>query len=61
MQNKLKDAVRDFGNGIYKKGRFPHEFVNINNYIEELNKSEPFPREAFDNRLRNRKLSEAKY
>ncbi|KAA6387636.1 MAG: hypothetical protein EZS28_016838 [Streblomastix strix] len=61
MQNKLKDAVRDFGNGQYKKGCFRHEFVNINNYVKELNKREPFPRETFDNRLRNKSLSEAKY
>ncbi|KAA6356981.1 MAG: hypothetical protein EZS28_047492, partial [Streblomastix strix] len=61
MQNRLKDAVRDFGNGQYKKGRFPHEFININNYMEEMNKSEPFPIEAFDNQLRNKKLSEVKY
>ncbi|KAA6355221.1 MAG: hypothetical protein EZS28_049252, partial [Streblomastix strix] len=61
MQHKLKDAVRDFGNGTYKKGRFPHEFININNYMNELNKNEPFPIEAFDNKLRNKKLSEVKY
>ncbi|KAA6376801.1 MAG: hypothetical protein EZS28_027672 [Streblomastix strix] len=61
MLNKLKDAVRDFGNGQYKKGSFSHEFVNINNYMEEMNKSELFPIEAFDNQLRNKKLSEAKY
>ncbi|KAA6366738.1 MAG: hypothetical protein EZS28_037735, partial [Streblomastix strix] len=61
MQHKLKDAVRDFGNGTYKKGRFPHEFININNYMNELNKSEPFLIEAFDNKLRNKKLSEVKY
>ncbi|KAA6368875.1 MAG: hypothetical protein EZS28_035598, partial [Streblomastix strix] len=53
--------LRDFGNGTYKKGRFPHEFVNTNNYMEELNKSEPFSREAFDNKLRNKQLSEDKY
>jgi hypothetical protein len=29
--------------------------------MEEMNKSEPFPIEAFDNQLRNKKLSEAKY
>ncbi|KAA6402583.1 MAG: hypothetical protein EZS28_001893 [Streblomastix strix] len=29
--------------------------------MEELNKSEPFPREAFDNKLRNKQLSEDKY
>ncbi|KAA6404137.1 MAG: hypothetical protein EZS28_000340 [Streblomastix strix] len=59
--SKLKDAVRDFGNGTYKKGRFPHEFINTNNYMDELNKCEPFPIEAFDNQLRNKKLSEVKY
>ncbi|KAA6393393.1 MAG: hypothetical protein EZS28_011081 [Streblomastix strix] len=58
---RLKDCVRDFGNGLYKKGHFPHEFVNVNNYMEDLNKSEPFPREAFDNKLRNKQLSEDKY
>ncbi|KAA6382637.1 MAG: hypothetical protein EZS28_021836 [Streblomastix strix] len=57
---RLKDCVRDFG-GIYKKGKFPHEFINTNNYMEELNKSEPFPINAFDNQLRNKKLSELKY
>ncbi|KAA6404423.1 MAG: hypothetical protein EZS28_000044 [Streblomastix strix] len=61
MKNKLKDAVRDFGNGTYKKGRFPYEFINTNNYMNELNKSEPFPIETFDNKLRNKKLSEVKY
>ncbi|KAA6400526.1 MAG: hypothetical protein EZS28_003948 [Streblomastix strix] len=61
MQHKLKDAVRDFGNGLNKKGRFPHEFINTNNYMNELNKSEPFPIEAFDNKLRNKKLSEVRY
>ncbi|KAA6403780.1 MAG: hypothetical protein EZS28_000688 [Streblomastix strix] len=61
IQNKLKDAVRDFGKGYNNKGRFPHEFLNNNNYIDEMNKSEPFPIEAFDNQLRNKKLSEAKY
>ncbi|KAA6374352.1 MAG: hypothetical protein EZS28_030122 [Streblomastix strix] len=29
--------------------------------MEQLNKSEPFPIEAFDNKLRNKKLSEDKY
>jgi hypothetical protein len=29
--------------------------------MEELNKSEPFPIEAFDNQLRNKKLNETKY
>ncbi|KAA6370602.1 MAG: hypothetical protein EZS28_033871, partial [Streblomastix strix] len=57
---RLKDCVRDFG-GIYKKGKFPHEFINTNNYMEQLNKSEPFPIDAFDNQLRNKKLSELKY
>ncbi|KAA6359540.1 MAG: hypothetical protein EZS28_044933, partial [Streblomastix strix] len=57
---RLKDCVRDFG-GIYKKGKFPHEFINTNNYMEELNKSDPFPIDAFDNQLRNKKLSEIKY
>ncbi|KAA6369906.1 MAG: hypothetical protein EZS28_034567, partial [Streblomastix strix] len=47
--------------GTYKKGRFPHEFINTNNYMNELNKSEPFPIEAFDNKLRNKKLNEVKY
>ncbi|KAA6399668.1 MAG: hypothetical protein EZS28_004801 [Streblomastix strix] len=61
MQHKLKEAVRDFGNGLYKKGRFLHEFINTNNYMNELNKYEPFPIEAFDNQLRNMKLSEVKY
>ncbi|KAA6365471.1 MAG: hypothetical protein EZS28_039002, partial [Streblomastix strix] len=61
MQHKLKDTVRDFGNGQYKKYRFPHEFININNYMNELNKCEPIPIEAFDNKLRNKKLSEDKY
>ncbi|KAA6404464.1 MAG: hypothetical protein EZS28_000015 [Streblomastix strix] len=61
MQNKLKDAVRDFGNGTYKNGRFPHEFINTNNYMNELNKIEPFPIETFDNKLRNKKLNEVKY
>ncbi|KAA6369445.1 MAG: hypothetical protein EZS28_035028, partial [Streblomastix strix] len=61
MQHKLKDAVRDFGNGQYRKCRFPHEFINTNNYIEELNKCERFPIDSFDNKLRNKKLSEVKY
>ncbi|KAA6377419.1 MAG: hypothetical protein EZS28_027054 [Streblomastix strix] len=61
MQNKLKDAVRDFGNGTYKKGRFPHEFINTNNYMNELNKNKPFPIEAFKNKLRNKRLNKDKY
>ncbi|KAA6387051.1 MAG: hypothetical protein EZS28_017423 [Streblomastix strix] len=61
MKHKLNDAVRDFVNGQYKKGRIPHEFININNYMNELNKCEPFSIEAFDNKLRNKKLSEDKY
>ncbi|KAA6377211.1 MAG: hypothetical protein EZS28_027262 [Streblomastix strix] len=61
MQHKLKDAEKYFGNGQYKKGRFPHEFINTNNYMNQLNKCEPFPIEAFDNKLRNKKLSEVKY
>ncbi|KAA6379203.1 MAG: hypothetical protein EZS28_025270 [Streblomastix strix] len=58
---KLKEFVRDIGMSIMKKGRFPYEFININNYATELDKSEPFPREAFDNKLKNKSLSEAKY
>ncbi|KAA6388753.1 MAG: hypothetical protein EZS28_015721 [Streblomastix strix] len=61
MQNKLKETVRDFGKGTNSKGRFPHEFINTNNYMNELNKCEPFPIEAFDNKLRNKKHSENKY
>ncbi|KAA6387847.1 MAG: hypothetical protein EZS28_016626 [Streblomastix strix] len=58
---KSKDAMRDFGNRQYKKGRFPHEFINTNNYMNELNKCEPFPIEAFDSKLRNKQFSEDKY
>ncbi|KAA6371405.1 MAG: hypothetical protein EZS28_033068 [Streblomastix strix] len=61
MQNRLKDAVRDFGNGKYQKDRSPHEFVNVNNYIDELNKSELFLRDPFDNQLQKKNLSDAKY
>ncbi|KAA6392043.1 MAG: hypothetical protein EZS28_012432 [Streblomastix strix] len=61
MQHKLKDVVRDFGNGQYKKDRFPYEFIDTNNYLSQLNKCERFQIEAFDNKLRNKKLSEDKY
>ncbi|KAA6363548.1 MAG: hypothetical protein EZS28_040925 [Streblomastix strix] len=61
MQNRLKDAVRDFDNGKYQKGHFLHEFLNVNNYIDELNKSELFTQDPFDNKLRNKQLSDAKY
>ncbi|KAA6385425.1 MAG: hypothetical protein EZS28_019048 [Streblomastix strix] len=57
----LKMLQNIFGNGLCKKGRFPHEFINTNNCMNELNKSEPFPMKAFDNKLRNKKLSEDKY
>ncbi|KAA6361080.1 MAG: hypothetical protein EZS28_043393, partial [Streblomastix strix] len=56
----LKKFVRDIGGGTMTKGRFPYEYININNYATELNKSEPFPREAFDNKLKNKSISEAK-
>ncbi|KAA6401879.1 MAG: hypothetical protein EZS28_002597 [Streblomastix strix] len=58
---KLKVFVRDIGMSIMKKGRFPHEFINVTNYATELDKPEPFPREAFDNKLKNKSLNEAKY
>ncbi|KAA6353485.1 MAG: hypothetical protein EZS28_050988, partial [Streblomastix strix] len=57
----LKKFVRDIGGGTMKKGRFPYEYINIDNYATELDKSEPFPREAFDNKLKNKSISEAKY
>ncbi|KAA6388642.1 MAG: hypothetical protein EZS28_015831 [Streblomastix strix] len=55
---KLQEIL---GTGLIKKGRFPNEFINTNNYMDELNKSEPFPIEVFDNKLINKKLSEVKY
>ncbi|KAA6360916.1 MAG: hypothetical protein EZS28_043557, partial [Streblomastix strix] len=57
----LKKFVRDIGGGTMQKDRFPYEYININNYAIELDKSEPFPREAFDNKLKNKSISEAKY
>ncbi|KAA6359173.1 MAG: hypothetical protein EZS28_045300, partial [Streblomastix strix] len=57
----LKKFVRDIGGGTMTKGRFPYEYININNYATELDKSEPFPREAFDNKLKSKSISEAKY
>ncbi|KAA6361899.1 MAG: hypothetical protein EZS28_042574, partial [Streblomastix strix] len=56
----LKKFVRDIGGGTMTKGKFPYEYININNYATELDKSEPFPREAFDNKLKNKSISEAK-
>ncbi|KAA6394798.1 MAG: hypothetical protein EZS28_009679 [Streblomastix strix] len=58
---KLKEFVRDIGGGTMQKGRFPYEYININNYATELDKQEPFPREAFDNKLKNKSLNEAKH
>ncbi|KAA6399201.1 MAG: hypothetical protein EZS28_005271 [Streblomastix strix] len=58
---RLKDCVRDFGIGTYEKGIFAHEFVNVNNQIDELNKGEPFLIEVFDNKLRNKQISEDNY
>ncbi|KAA6309585.1 MAG: hypothetical protein EZS28_056479, partial [Streblomastix strix] len=57
----LKKFVRDIGGGTMTKSRFSYEYININNYATELDKSEPFPREAFDNKLKNKSISEAKY
>ncbi|KAA6393776.1 MAG: hypothetical protein EZS28_010695 [Streblomastix strix] len=58
---KLKEFVRDIGGEVMTKGRFPYEYIYINNYATELDKSEPFPREAFENKLKNKSISEAKY
>ncbi|KAA6356903.1 MAG: hypothetical protein EZS28_047570, partial [Streblomastix strix] len=57
----LQKFVRDIGCGTMQKGRFPYEYININNYATELDKSEPFPREVFENKLKNKSISEAKY
>ncbi|KAA6363845.1 MAG: hypothetical protein EZS28_040628, partial [Streblomastix strix] len=51
----------DIGGGTITKGRFPYEYINIDNYATELDKSESFPREAFDNKLKNKSISEVKY
>ncbi|KAA6376014.1 MAG: hypothetical protein EZS28_028458, partial [Streblomastix strix] len=53
----LKSFVRDIGGGTMQKGRFPYEYININNYATELDKSEPFPGEAFNNKLKNKSIS----
>ncbi|KAA6383949.1 MAG: hypothetical protein EZS28_020525 [Streblomastix strix] len=57
----LKKFFRDIGGGTMTKGRFPYEYINIDNNATELDKQEPFPREAFDNKLKNKSISEVKY
>ncbi|KAA6387899.1 MAG: hypothetical protein EZS28_016572, partial [Streblomastix strix] len=57
----LKKFVRDIGGGTIEKGRFLYEYINTINYATELDKLESFPREAFDNKLKNKYIREAKH
>ncbi|KAA6399573.1 MAG: hypothetical protein EZS28_004895 [Streblomastix strix] len=46
---KLKQFINDFtpktASEIPTKLKFPYEFINYDNYVQELDKSEPFPQE----------------
>ncbi|KAA6378776.1 MAG: hypothetical protein EZS28_025697 [Streblomastix strix] len=53
---KLKQFIKDLTpktattekSEIPTKLKFPYEFINYDNYVQELDKSEPFPIEAWD-------------
>ncbi|KAA6382448.1 MAG: hypothetical protein EZS28_022024, partial [Streblomastix strix] len=49
---KLKQFIKDFTptatKTISTKLKFLYEFINYDNYVQELDKSEPFPIEAWD-------------
>ncbi|KAA6367950.1 MAG: hypothetical protein EZS28_036523, partial [Streblomastix strix] len=66
---KLKQFIKDFTpktattekTEIPTKLKFPYEFINFDNYVQELDKSEPFPQEAFRNSIKNKNISTIKY
>ncbi|KAA6382788.1 MAG: hypothetical protein EZS28_021685 [Streblomastix strix] len=58
----LKEFAQTFNSEINgQKGVFPYEFINIDNYKEILNQSEPFPIEAFKSTLKNTSMKQEKY
>ncbi|KAA6374819.1 MAG: hypothetical protein EZS28_029654 [Streblomastix strix] len=67
---KLKQLIKDFTpkasattekSEIPTKLKFPYEFINYDNYVQELDKSEPFPQEAFRNSIKNKNINIFKY
>ncbi|KAA6371567.1 MAG: hypothetical protein EZS28_032906 [Streblomastix strix] len=57
----LKKFDLDIVGGTMTKGRLPYEYININNQVTDLDKSESFPRETFNKKLKNKSISESKY
>ncbi|KAA6395560.1 MAG: hypothetical protein EZS28_008912 [Streblomastix strix] len=62
---KLKQFIKDFtpktASEIPTKLKFPYKFINYDNYVQELDKSEPFPQETFRNSIKNKNISTIKY
>ncbi|KAA6397549.1 MAG: hypothetical protein EZS28_006918, partial [Streblomastix strix] len=62
---KLKQFIKDFtpktAQEIPTKLKFPYEFISYDNYVQELDKSEPFPQEAFRNSIQNQNFSTIMY
>ncbi|KAA6359679.1 MAG: hypothetical protein EZS28_044794 [Streblomastix strix] len=58
--NSVK-SLFETGGGTMTKDRSPYEYINNNNYATELDKTESFLRETFENKLKNKSISEAKY
>jgi hypothetical protein len=44
-----------------EKGVFPYKFIQSNNYMEILSKTDPFPQYAFNNMMDKSKMSNADY
>ena len=59
----LKDFVKNFGNGKedLNKGLFPYEAINSENYIDILDKSEPFEHQDFYSSLARKNITEQEY
>ncbi|KAA6355075.1 MAG: hypothetical protein EZS28_049398, partial [Streblomastix strix] len=58
----LANFAKDFGsNTNQSKGLFPYEGITYDNYIYELNKSQPFSIKAFDSMLKNKTMNDDDY
>jgi hypothetical protein len=54
----IKDNEEDCDD---EKGVFPCEFIQSNNYMEILSKTDPFPQHAFNNMMDKSKMSDTNY
>jgi hypothetical protein len=56
----LDEHAKNYAKNI-RKGVFPYEALTTENYLQELSKTDPFEKEAFNSNLTNSKISDEDY